>query len=85
MFGELTNLVESLFVRLSVVLYASHITIVCHTHLPQDNPIQGAVNKLVNYAATQKMKVNTKKAKTMVFNQAKSVDVLLVLKMGEKL
>ena len=54
-----------------------------HMLLPQDNPIQEEVNKLVNYATTHKMKVNTKKTKTMLFNQAKSVDVLPELKMGE--
>ena len=52
-----------------------------HILLPQDNPIQAEVTKLVNYATEHKMKVNTKKTKAMVINQAKSVDVLPVVKM----
>ena len=47
-----------------------------HVLLPQDNPIQAEVTNLVNYATEHKMKVNTKKTKVMVFNQATSVDVL---------
>ena len=54
-----------------------------HMLLPEDNPIQEEVTKLVNYANKHKMKVNTKKTKAMVFNQAKSVDVLPVVKMGD--
>ena len=41
-----------------------------HILLPQDNPIQTQVTNLVRYAKEHKMKVNTSKTKTMIFNQA---------------
>ena len=52
-----------------------------HMIAPQDNPIQEEVTKLVKYATEHKMKVNTKKTKAMVFNQAKSVDILPEIRM----
>ena len=54
-----------------------------HVLRPEDNPIQTEVIALAKYAEDHKMKINKNKTKVMVFNQAKSVDILPEVKLDE--